>query len=316
VPDTDQVQYSIIVPIYKNADGITALLEALERIDLSTGEFEVVFVVDGSPDDSFDRLQSGLNDSTLKWQLVELSRNFGSFTAIRQGLNCAQGRYFAVMAADLQEPPELLVQFFELLRSDRADVVVGVRSGRDDPALTSWTSQMFWRVYRWLVMKEMPVGGVDVFGCNLLFRDALLSLKEKNSFLIGQLFWVGFRRAEIGYRRRARQTGRSAWTLWRRIDYMFDAVFAFSDLPIKLLMFIGLFGIVLALGVAASVGIAWMLGWIAVKGYAPIMLSIAFFGSLLTLGQGILGYYLWRIAEDARQRPSGFVLRHLKRGTD
>lgn len=316
MPETDQVQYSIVVPIYRNADGITALLEALDSLNLHTGQFEVVFVVDGSPDDSFDRLKSGLNGCSFEWQLVELSRNFGSFTAIRQGLGCAQGRYFAVMAADLQEPPELLVQFFELLRADRADVVVGVRSGRDDPALTSWTSQVFWRAYRLLVMKEMPVGGVDVFGCNLLFRDALLSLHEKNSFLIGQLFWVGFRRAEVGYRRRARQTGRSAWTLWRRLDYMFDAVFAFSDLPIKLLMFIGLFGILLALGVAASVGVAWMLGWIAVKGYAPIMLSIAFFGSLLTLGQGILGYYIWRIAEDTKQRPSGFVLRHLKRGTD
>ena len=305
-----------MVPIYKNADGITALLEALDSLNLHTGQFEVVFVVDGSPDDSFDRLKCGLNGCSFEWQLVELSRNFGSFTAIRQGLGCAQGRYFAVMAADLQEPPELLVQFFELLKADRADVVVGVRSGRDDPALTSWTSQVFWRVYRLLVMKEIPVGGVDVFGCNLLFRDALLSLHEKNSFLIGQLFWVGFRRAEVGYRRRARQTGRSAWTLWRRLDYMFDAVFAFSDLPIKLLMFIGVFGILLALGVAASVGIAWMLGWIAVKGYAPIMLSIAFFGSLLTLGQGILGYYIWRIAEDTKQRPSGFVLRHLKRGTD
>lgn len=312
--ETKQIRYSVIVPIFRNADGIGALLEALESAGLKANEFEAVFVVDGSPDDSFERLKAGLAECSFEWQLMELSRNFGSFTAIRQGLGCARGSYFAAMAADLQEPPELLVKFFEVLREDRADVVVGVRSGRNDPALTNLTSKLFWRTYRFLVMRDMPVGGVDVFGCNQLFRDALLSLQEKNSFLIGQLFWIGFRRAEIPYLRRARQTGKSGWTIWRRLDYMFDAVFAFSDLPIKLLLFIGLFGVLLALGVAASVTVAWMTGWIAVKGYAPIMLSIAFFGSLLTLGQGILGYYIWRIAEDAKQRPSGFILRHLQGG--
>lgn len=311
-----QIHYSVIVPIFRNGDGIGALLESLDGMGLGAGEFEAVFVVDGSPDDSFEKLKIGLARCSFDWQLLELSRNYGSFTAIRQGLACARGNYFAAMAADLQEPPELILKFFKVLREDHADVVVGVRAGRNDPSLTSLTSKLFWRTYRLLVMKDMPVGGVDVFGCNRLFRDALLSLREKNNFLIGQLFWIGFRRSEIPYVRRARQTGKSGWTFWRRLDYMLDAVFAFSDLPIKLLMFIGLAGVVLALGVAASVAFAWILGWIAVKGYAPIMLSIAFFGSLLTLGQGVLGYYIWRIAEDAKQRPSGFILRHLKGGPD
>ncbi|MDO8969350.1 MAG: glycosyltransferase, partial [Saprospiraceae bacterium] len=235
-------------------------------------------------------------------------------TAIRQGLGCARGEFFAAIAADLQEPPELLLEFFKALREDRADVVVGVRTGRSDPALTTLTSKLFWRTYRLLVMKEMPIGGVDVFGCNRLFRNALLSLQEKNSFLIGQLFWIGFRRSEIPYQRRARQVGKSSWTVWRRIDYMFDAVFSFSDLPVKLLMFIGLIGSLLAIGVSISVAFAWSMGWIAVKGYAPIMLSIAVFGSLVTLGQGILGYYIWRIAEDTKRRPASFIRRHLEGG--
>lgn len=313
--ETEHIQYSIIVPIYRNADGVTALLEAVGTIGFCDRELEVVFVVDGSPDNSFELLRAGLVECKFNWQLLELSKNFGSFTAIRQGFSCARGNYFAAMAADLQEPPELLLQFFEILRENRADVVVGVRAGRNDPALTSVTSRLFWRTYRLLIMKEMPIGGVDVFGCNRLFRDALLSLQEKNSFLIGQLFWIGFRRAELPYHRRARQTGKSSWTVWGRIDYMFDAIFSFSDLPIKVLMFIGLFASLLAIVVSASVAFAWSMGWIAVKGYTPIMLSIAFFGSLLTLGQGILGYYIWRIAEDTKQRPASFILRHLKGGT-
>ena len=309
----EHIQYSVVVPIYRNADGISALLEALGGIGFGN-ELEVVFVVDGSPDNSFELLHAGLVECTFNWQLLELSKNFGSFTAIRQGLSCARGEYFAAIAADLQEPPELLLEFFETLREDRADVVVGVRTGRSDPALTTLTSKLFWRTYRYLVMKEMPIGGVDVFGCNRIFRNALLSLQEKNNFLIGQLFWIGFRRAEIPYQRRARQVGKSSWTVWRRIDYMFDAIFSFSDLPVKLLMFIGLVGSLLAIGVSVSVAFAWSMGWIAVKGYAPIMLIIAVFGSLVTLGQGILGYYIWRIAEDTKRRPSSFILRHLKGG--
>lgn len=310
---TECIRYSVVVPIYRNAEGISALLEAVGGIGFGN-ELEVVFVVDGSPDNSFDLLRAGLIECTFNWQLLELSKNFGSFTAIRQGLSCARGEYFAAMAADLQEPPELLLEFFEALREDRADVVVGVRTARSDPALTTLTSRLFWRTYRFLVMKEMPIGGVDVFGCNRIFKNALLSLQEKNNFLIGQLFWIGFRRAEIPYQRRARQAGKSSWTVWRRIDYMFDAIFSFSDLPVKLLMFIGLVGSLLAIGVSASVAFAWSMGWIAVKGYAPIMLSIAVFGSLVTLGQGILGYYIWRIAEDTKRRPPSFIQRHLKGG--
>jgi glycosyltransferase involved in cell wall biosynthesis len=316
VPECHPIFFSIVIPIYKNADGIRALLDALSVLEFSGEGVEVVFVVDGSPDNSFDVLRSALPGFKFRWQLLELSRNFGSFTAIRQGLSCARGRYFAAIAADLQEPPELIQKFFCVLKDDQADVVVGVRTGRNDPALTSFTSSLFWRFYRFFVMKDVPIGGVDVFGCNRVFRDALLSLKERNSFLIGQLFWIGFRRAEISYCRRARQIGKSAWTVWRRIDYMFDAIFSFSDLPIKLLMLIGFLGSLIASFLGLLIAFAWLMGWIAVKGYAPIMLAIAGLGSLLTLGQGILGYYIWRIAEDTKQRPPTFILRHLEGGAD
>ena len=130
-----QIKYSVIVPIYRNADGISALLDALKNLDLRAGEFEVVFVVDGSPDNSFERLRTGLEGCSFNWQLLELSRNFGSFTAIRQGLSCARGSYFAAMAADLQEPPELITEFFRLL--------VGICASRPQDRFTLEKSR-FW----------------------------------------------------------------------------------------------------------------------------------------------------------------------------
>jgi hypothetical protein len=230
----------------------------------------------------------------------ELSLDFGEAT----------GRFFAVMAADLQEPPELVEQFFKQLGTGEVDLIVGVRASRADPPVTKFCSELYWRVYRLLIMREIPAGGVDVFGCNRAFRDALLSLDERSSFLIGQLFWLGFRRREIKYERRARAVGKSAWGLKRRLRYMLDNVFAFSDLPISMLLWLGSIGIIVSTLTATVIVGAWLLGFTHVRGYTPIMLVIIFFGSLLVLGQGVIGCYVWRVAENTKRRPLSIILSH------
>src|SRR6516164_3233520 len=222
----DAIEHSLVIPVYRNEENIPTLLEALDGLARDVNAFEVVFVIDGSPDQSAGVIARGLTRAPYAWQLIELSRNFGSFAAIRQGLALARGRFMAVMAADLQEPPELVVEFFRRLNEGEYDLVVGVRRSRVDPPLTRLTSRIYWTLYRTLVMPEMPAGGVDVFACTRPFRDALLSLEERNSFLIGQLFWLGFRRLEIPYERRARLVGKSAWKFQRRLRYMLDSIFA------------------------------------------------------------------------------------------
>ena len=142
------------------------------------------------------------------------------------------------------------------------------------------------------------------------FRDALLTLEERSSFLIGQLFWLGFRRREIRYERRARTIGKSAWNLKRRLRYMLDNVFAFSDLPISVLLWLGTLGVLVSMLAAVIVVGAWILGFINVRGYTPIMLLTIFFDSLLVFGQGIIGCYVWRVAENTKKRPFSIVLSH------
>jgi glycosyltransferase involved in cell wall biosynthesis len=205
---------SIIVPVYGNADTITPLLASLSELRQKlNSELEVVFVVDGSPDDSATRLRLGLAQSPLTAQLLLLSRNFGAFSAIRAGLAAARGDRFAVLAADLQEPPELIQEFDERLRSGGCDIVVGTRTARADPLRSRLSSGLFWWAYRRWVQREIPPGGVDIFGCSRQVRDEILALDEGNSSLIGLLFWVGFRRELVPYQRRARPSGRSGWTL-------------------------------------------------------------------------------------------------------
>lgn len=300
---------SLVIPVYKNAGSIPELVAALEALDVSLdGRLEVVFVVDGSPDESYALLRDALPSCGFRSQLLLLSRNFGSFAAIREGLRAAQGSYFAVMAADLQEPPELIRRFFEALEGEPVDVVFGRREGRADPLASRLAAGAFWGLYRRLVQPDLPPGGVDVFGCNLDFREQLLALDESNSSLVGLLFWMGFRRKTIGYARQARKVGKSAWTLKRKLKYLSDSIYAFSDLPIRILTFAGALGLVCSTAISAIVLTAKVVGGIPVPGYAATVLIVTFFAALNSFGLGVIGAYVWRTYENTKRRPLAIVM--------
>ncbi|AMS32106.1 glycosyl transferase [Betaproteobacteria bacterium UKL13-2] len=301
---------SLVIPVYRNEESISALIAAVAGLDARLcGELEAVFVVDGSPDRCYEKLHALLPTQPFRSKLILLSRNFGSFAAIRTGLSIGKGEFFAIMAADLQEPPDLVLRMAQLLREGDCDVVVGVRESRKDPIATRLAAEVFWGLYRRYVVPEMPPGGVDVFGCNRKFRDALLSLEERHSSLVAQMFWLGFRRKSVSYSRQQRQYGKSAWTLRKKLTYLGDSVFSFTDLPIRLLIRIGggtallagLFGVVVAL--------AKLLGYIDVPGYTMTIFVIVFLGAINLFGLGIVGSYAWRAYENTKQRPLAIPMR-------
>jgi glycosyltransferase involved in cell wall biosynthesis len=298
---------SLIIPVYNNEESLPRLFTEVEALAGRVGELEVVFVVDGATDGSLARLQERLPGWRVRTRLVILSRNFGSFAAIGAGLDAAAGDYLAVLAADLQEPPDLIVEFHRRLSSGTVDVVFGVRSGRADPWATRWLSDVFWRLYRRFVVHDMPAGGIDVFGCTRQVRDRLSGLKEVNTNLVALVLWLGFRRAFIPYERQARREGRSGWTVARKLRYAIDSVFSFTDLPIRVLMVLGVAGTVLAGIAALTVFVMWALGRIPVLGYTPLMLALTFFGGLTALGFGIVGEYVWLSLQNARGRPNFIV---------
>lgn len=298
---------SLVIPVYKNEENLDRLLTELQRLHRSMPSLEVVFAIDGSPDRCAAILAERLPATGLRAQLVILSRNFGSFSAICAGLEQGTGDYFAVIAADLQEPPSLIAQFEQILRSDQADITFGVRSSRTDPWLTELTSNLFWALYRRFVIPEMPAGGVDVFGCTRAVRDRLLSLHEAHTNLVALLLWLGYRQVFVPYDRLARLEGKSSWTFSKKLRYSVDSIFNFTDLPIRFLLTAGLCGTFASLLVGAIVLIAWMAGTIAVAGYTPLILAITFFGGLTTLGLGVIGQYLWLTLRNSRQRPNYIV---------
>lgn len=303
------MKYSLVIPVYRNEGSIPELLQVVQRLDAALGNgLETVFVIDGSPDRCAELLSTALPESGLQAQLVLLSRNFGAFQAIRTGLGVARGRYLAVMAADLQEPEALILEFFRTLESEPVDVTLGVRAGRSDPLASRLGSTLFWRLYRTFVQREVPAGGIDVFGCNAAFREQLLRLEESNSSLVGQIIWLGFRRKLIAYRRLPRRHGRSAWTLSRKLKYLVDSLYAFSDLPIRVLTWAGAAGLTVSALLAIAVLAAKLRGNIPIPGYTATVLTIIFFAALNSFGLGIIGAYTWRAYENTKRRPQAVVL--------
>jgi glycosyltransferase involved in cell wall biosynthesis len=299
---------SLIIPVYRNEANLPRLFSELERLrSLVDDELEVIFVVDGSPDRCLQILREQLPAARFRSTLIALSRNFGSFAAIAAGMARARGEQLAVMAADLQEPIELAAQFFRILRDDRADIVFGVRGKRSDPWHSEIASRVFWWLYRRLVIRDMPAGGVDVFGCSSEVRDRLLELQGVDTNLIALLFWVGFRREYVVYERQRRLEGQSAWTLKKKLRYSLNSVFNFTDLPIQILLWAGGISLVIALAMSVAVVVAKIQGDIVVPGYTPTVLAILFFGALTSLGFGIVGQYLWLGLQVARRRPSYIV---------
>jgi glycosyltransferase involved in cell wall biosynthesis len=277
---------TVVVPVYGNEESIAKLIAALASIKASAQvPFEAVFVVDGSPDQSYARLREQLPSAGFDSQLIALSRNFGAFSAIRVGLEHAKSSIIKTLAA-----------------GDK-DIAMGVRESRDDPGLSKLASEAFWALYRRFVMPDIPKGGVDIFAVTHLMRDRLLQLKESNTSLLAQLFWLGGRRQFVPYRRLRREHGKSAWTFKKKLRYLSDSVFSFTDLPIRLLMGIGVLSLGAGVGLSMLILAAKISGLVAVPGYAGTMVAILFFGALNSLGLGVVGAYAWRTFENTKARP-------------
>jgi glycosyltransferase involved in cell wall biosynthesis len=310
--------YSVVVPVYGNEATLGPLVE---RLDGLAGELddqlEVVFVVDGSPDGSLVLLRRLLAERhPFSSQLIALSRNFGSFSAVRAGLAVADGDYLAMMAADLQEPVSLVRDFFRGLAVGEHDIAIGVRIARDDPVRDMLPARIFWWLYRRLVQREIPPGGVDVFGCTRQVATQLLLLEESHTSLVGLLYWVGFRRLEVPYERQPRLVGSSGWGFRRKVRYLLDSIFSFTDLPITAIIALGALGVAVSTIWSLVVIAAWAAGKINVPGYTPLMLALFFVTSTILIALGLVGSYVWRTYENSKGRPSVVPMTHERFDTD
>ena len=299
---------SLVIPIYETIESLAHLLNELDAlVPLIPDEVEVVFVVDGKPEHNFEFLSTNLTTKKYRWQLVTLSRNFGAWPATYAGLHRGRGDYFIGISADLQEPPELIVEFARILLSGRADILLGQRDARADNWLAALESRLFWGFYRRLVVKDTPRGGADVFAFTREVRDVLMNFKEASTSFLSLLLWIGYRREVVPYNRAPRLYGKSNWTFSRRMRQAVNSIFNFSDIPLKLLLYVGGLGLLTSIVIGMLVLVGRLVTGTAVPGYAAIILALLFFGGLTSLGLGIIGQYLWLVLQNVRNRPSYLI---------
>jgi polyisoprenyl-phosphate glycosyltransferase len=310
------VGYSIVVPVYRNEATLASLVDRLGEVaeDLDA-PLEVVFVVDGSPDGSLLLLRRLLStERRFSSQLIGLSRNFGSFSAIRAGLAAARGDLVATMAADLQEPVSLVRDFFRGLADGNHDIAVGVRVARNDPRRDAVSARVFWWLFRRLVEKDIPRGGVDTFACTRQVVDQLVRLDESHTSLVGLLYWIGFRRLQVPYVREARPVGTSGWSFRRKSRYLLDSIFSFTDIPITVIILVGTVGVAASMIWGGAVFWSWATGNTDVPGYTPLMLAILFISSMILIALGLVGSYVWRTYENSKGRPGAIAMTHERFG--
>lgn len=299
--------FSIVIPIYNNQEFIEELMVGCANLAQGLNKpSEFIFVVDGSPDNSLALLKAALPKAQFNSTLINLSRNFGSFSAIRTGLQQAKGKYLFFMAADLQEPPSFILDAASILEANQTDIVIGKRKDRSDGFLNDLASNIFWNLYR-RIIPNVPSGGVDIFACTRQVRDALLDLNESNTSLIGQLYWIGFRKTDLEYSRNPRKYGQSGWTFKKKVKYLKDSIFNFTDYPLKLLLSLGFVGCIVSILLGLTLVYLRLTEVVVVPGYVAIMITIMFFGSLNLVAVGIVGEYLHRTFENTKQRSQSII---------
>lgn len=295
---------SLVIPFYNEGpvvdrffQAVGAVLEAVDRVT-----FEIVCIDDGSTDDTLQRLVArAAIDERVK--VIELSRNFGKEAALTAGLDVARGDAVIPMDADLQDPPQLIATMIEKWQHG-ADVVLARRSRRDDDStLKRVTASWFYKIHNHVSALEIPDNVGDFRLLNRAAVDALKHLPERQRFMKGIFAWIGFRTETVDYVRPARVFGVSKFTGWRLWNFALEGLTSFSSAPLRVWTYVGAFGALLTFAYLMFIVMRTVIFGIDIPGYASLLVSILFFGSLQLVSVGVLGEYIGRIYMESKQRP-------------
>ena len=317
---------SIVVPCYNEFDGVDELhrqsAEACRELARLPGapasqdglwRCEFIYVNDGSSDATLERLHA-IADADGRVVVVDLSRNYGHQLALSAGLSVASGRRVAVLDADLQDPPSLLLAMWRLMDERRLDVVYGRRRAREgETAFKRLSAATFYRFIGALSEVEIPRDTGDFRLMSRRAVDQLLDMPERHRFIRGMVSWVGFPQAPFDYDRPARHAGVTKYPLRKMIRFATDAVTSFSTKPLRLATYAGL----LFAGIFAPLLLVWaLLSWLvfgAEPGWPSLLCATALLGGIQLFVLGILGEYVGRTYEQVKGRPL-FIISNVYRG--
>ncbi len=296
---------SIIVPIYKSEFNIPVAIERIEelknRIYNKGFDLEVIFVDDGSPDNSYIVLKK--YKAEKKWiKLVKFTRNFGVPYAALAGLEYAKGDCGIVLVPDMQDPPELIDEMLDKWING-TKIVIAEREDREEPFSQKIVSNLFHFLMKNFALRNYPEKGSDLILLDRKVIDYMNCSNEKNTNYLSLILYSGFEYETIYYTRKKREVGKSSYTFAKKLKYAVDSFISFSYIPIRVISLIGIIVSILSFVFGLYVIINTLFFGSEVKGYTTIISLVTFLLGLLMFMLGIIGEYLWRILDEVKSRP-------------
>ncbi|MEM1323026.1 MAG: glycosyltransferase family 2 protein [Bacteroidota bacterium] len=294
---------SVIIPVYNEEDNIGLLHQrtsaVMEQLKVN---YELIFVNDGSRDKSIELVKE-LAQKHSEVKFIDFSRNFGHQVAVTAGLDRSTGDAVVIIDADLQDPPELIIEMYQKLRSGY-EVVYAKRKRRDGESfLKRFTARMFYRILSKITSIHIPIDTGDFRIVDRKIVNILKQMPEKNKYLRGQISWIGFRQTYVEYDRQERHSGDTGYTYSKMLRFALDGITGFSDLPLKIVTY---FGFIVS-GFAFLVMVYALYSRFILQEYEPgwtsTILSILFIGGIQMIAIGIIGEYLSRMNSNIRNRP-------------
>jgi len=294
---------SLVVPVY-NESGVIQLF--IDQVDLILKKidykYEIIFIDDGSTDNTSLELEN-IYKSYENIRVIKFSRNFGKEAAISAGIDYSNGDALIPIDVDMQDPPELIVDFIHQWQAGY-DVVYGVREDRAlDNIGKRITSRFFYSIFNKISKTKIPYNVGDYRLIDRKVINVIKMLPERNRFMKGLFSWVGFKSIGIPYKRPERSSGKTKWNYWKLWNFSIDGITGFSTAPLKIWMYIGGVISIVSLFYALLLIIKVTISGIDVPGYTSTLVAILFLGGLQLLVLGIYGEYLGRIYEESKSRP-------------
>jgi len=294
---------SLVIPVYNEEANINALYYRLNNLNQKLADYKLEFLfVDDCSTDMSSAILEDIRGKDNRVQVIRLSRNSGSHAALTAGLSYCRGDAAIAIAADLQDPPEIVLELMNpWLRGSK--VVWGIREKREGIGLfEGFLSRTYYSLMNALTNVKQPARGADVFLIDRVVIDAFKKAPEKNTSVFMLISWLGFSQSSISYPKEARYAGKTKWSMTKKFKLFFDSLISFSYAPLRLMSLMGLIAAVMGLFYGACILFNSVQG-VPVPGWSSLMIVVLLIGGLQMIMLGMLGEYLWRTYDETRGRP-------------
>ena len=295
---------SLVVPCYNEQEVINLFYAEIQKVkkDFENVEFEIIFVNDGSKDKTLELMRELSKNDDVRY--VSFSRNFGKEAAMYAGLEASTGDYVAIMDADLQDPPALLKEMYEILESGEYDSVATRRVTRKgEPVIRSFFARLYYKIINKISKTEIVDGARDFRLMTRQMVDSVLSLKEYNRFSKGIFSWVGYRTKWLEYENVERAAGETKWSFWKLFLYSLESIVAFSTAPLSIASVMGILFCFVAFIIIIFIIVRTLMYGDPTSGWPSMVCIMFFIGGVQLLCLGIMGQYLSKTYLEVKKRP-------------